>query len=83
MEPEVKINIPIEGLNKKEKLMLRIMWSIDSKEQLNYWINSLTEKDRKIAISLLLLIKYEVLETLIDEDYPEAKEVLSKFTSME
>jgi hypothetical protein len=63
--------------------MLQIMWSIDSKEQLNYWINSLTEKDRKTAASLLLLIQYEVLESLIEDDYSEAKEVLSKFTSLE
>jgi hypothetical protein len=80
---EDKINISIEGLTKKEKFMLQIMWSIDSKEQLNYWINSLTEKDRKTAASLLLLIQYEVLESLIEDDYSEAKEVLSKFTSLE
>ena len=63
--------------------MLQIMWSIDSREQLEDWVNSLSKKDRKTATSLLLLIQYEMIENLMDDDYPDAKDVLSKFTSMD
>lgn len=77
---EAKIHILLEGLSKKETKMLQIMWSIDSKEQLHYWVNSLKPNDRKTATSLLMLIKYEVMEQMLDDEYTEAKEVLSKFT---
>lgn len=59
------------------------MWSIDSREQLGYWITSLKPDDRKIAASLLMLIKYEMIDNIMDDDYTEANEILSKFTLSE
>lgn len=82
-EQEDKINISIQGLTKKQKMMLNIMWSIDSREQMQYWINSLTECDRKIAASLLIILKHEILEELMNDEMFESKEILNKFTSME
>jgi hypothetical protein len=78
-DQEDKINISLDGLTKKEKAMLQIMWSIDSKEQLQYWVSSLDNNDRKTATSLLTLIKYEMIEHMMDDYYTEANEVLSKF----
>jgi len=80
MVPEDKIIISIQGLNRKQKVMLKIMWNIDNKEQLDFWLNSLKENDRKEAVSLLILLKYEIMEELLDDEYIEANEVLSKFT---
>jgi hypothetical protein len=82
-EQEDKILISLDGLTKKEKKMLQIMWSIDSKEQLQYWVSSLNKRDRITATSLLMLIKYEMIEHMMDDDYLEANEVLSKFTLSE
>lgn len=80
---EVKILISLDGLTRKEKKMLQIMWSMDNKEQLQYWVSSLNKRDRMTATSLLMLIKYEMLESMMDDDYTEANEVLSKFTLSE
>jgi hypothetical protein len=82
-EQEDKILISLDGLTKKEKKMLQIMWSIDSKEQLQYWVSSLNKRDQITATSLLMLIKYEMIEHKMDDDYLEANEVLSKFTLSE
>ena len=59
------------------------MWSMDNKEQLQYWVSSLNKRDRITATSLLMLIKYEMMENMMDDDYTEANEVLSKFTLSE
>lgn len=80
---EDKILISLDGLTRKEKKMLQIMWSIDSKEQLQYWVSSLNKRDRITATSLLMLIKYEMLEHMMDDEYTEANELLSKFTLSE
>ncbi len=80
---EVKILISLDGLTRKEKKMLQIMWSMDNKEQLQYWVSSLNKRDRITATSLLMLIKYEMMENMMDDDYTEANEVLSKFTLSE
>lgn len=80
---EVKILISLDGLTRKEKKMLQIMWSMDNKEQLQYWVSSLNKRDRITATSLLMLIKYEMMENMMDDYYTEANEVLSKFTLSE
>jgi hypothetical protein len=80
---EVKILISLDGLTRKEKKMLQIMWSMDNKEQLQYWVSSLNKRDRITATSLLMLIKYEMMENMMDDEYTEANEVLSKFTLSE
>jgi hypothetical protein len=80
---EDKINISIHGLTKKQKLMINVMWSVDSKEQLYYWLDSLSEKDRQEASCLLILLKHELLEDMLEVFYTDAKEVLSKFTLSE
>jgi hypothetical protein len=82
MDPEDKITISIQGLTKRQKLMLNIMWTIDSKKQLHYWLDSLSEPDRQDATCLLILLKQEILEEILDTEYTDAKEVLSKFTSV-
>ena len=81
--PEDKITISIQGLTRKQKLMLNIMWTADSKEQLQDWMSTLSLNDQKVAASLLIMLKHEILEELIDDEMIEAKEVLNKFTSME
>lgn len=80
---EDKILISLDGLTRKEKKMLQIMWSMDNKEQLHYWVSSLNKRDQITATSLLMLIKYEMMEHMMDDEYTEANEVLSKFTLSE
>ena len=79
MVPEDKIDISIQGLTNKQKLMLSIMWNINSKKQLYYWLDALNKEDRQEATCLLIMLKQEILEEILDEDCTDAKEVLSKF----
>jgi hypothetical protein len=71
--------ITIEGLTKRQKKLLQIIWSIDSKEQLFMWVRSLKQSDRDMVSTLLTVISLEVMEDFIDEDFTEANEVLTKF----
>jgi hypothetical protein len=71
--------ITIEGLTRRQKKLLQIIWSIDSKEQLFMWVRSLKQSDRDMVSTLLTVISLEVMEDFIDEDFTEANEVLTKF----
>lgn len=71
--------ITLEGLTKRQKKLLQIIWSIHSKEQLFMWVRSLKQSDREMVSTLLTVISLEVMEDFIDEEYTEANEVLSKF----
>jgi len=71
--------ITLEGLTKRQKKLLQIIWSIHSKEQLFMWVRSLKQSDREMVSTLLTVISLEVMEDFIDEEYIEANEVLSKF----
>jgi hypothetical protein len=78
MQPEDNL-ITLEGLTKRQKKLLQIIWSIDSKEQLFMWVRSLKQSDRDMVSTLLTVISLEVMEDFIDEDFTEANEVLTKF----
>lgn len=78
MQPEDNL-ITIENLTKRQKKLLQIIWSIDSKEHLFMWVKTLKQSDRELVSSLMTLISLEVMEDFIDEEYTEANEVLTKF----
>lgn len=72
----------INGLSRRQKQMLDIMWSLDSKEELYEWINSLkSEREQRMAHVLLTMLMLEGIDEFIQEmdSYPEAMEVLSNF----
>lgn len=72
----------INGLSKRQKQMLDIMWSLDSKEELYAWIDSLkTERERRMAHVLLMMLMLEGIDEFIHEmdSYPQAMDVLSNF----
>ena len=72
----------IDGLSRRQKQMLDIMWSLDSKEELYEWINSLkSEREQRMAHVLLTMLMLEGIDEFIQEmdSYPEAIEVLSNF----
>ena len=72
----------IKGLSKRQKQMLDIMWSLDSKEELYAWIDTLkTEREKRMAHVLLMMLMLEGIDNYIQQmdSYPEAMEVLSNF----
>jgi hypothetical protein len=55
--------ITIEGLNKKQKAIMEILWNCDSMDQAELFIKSMpTFRDRCDAHSLMMLALYETLE---------------------
>lgn len=54
--------ITIEGLTKKQRAILDIMWSMDTKEQVQGFIQSLTTKDQVDATSLMEILIHDSLE---------------------
>lgn len=72
----------IKGLSRRQKQMLDIMWSLDSKEELYSWIDSLkTQKEQRMAHVLLKMILLEGVDEYVADmsEYPEAREVLLNF----
>jgi hypothetical protein len=65
--------ITIEGLNKKQKAILDIMWSMESKEQVQNFILSLPLPDQHDATSLM--------EILIHDSY-EQQGALEQYASL-
>lgn len=71
--------ITIEGLTKKQKAIMEILWNCDSMEQVNLFIRSMpTFKDRCDAQSLMMLALWETLENKggLDEYESDALELL-------
>ena len=57
------MNITIEGLTKKQKAIMEILWNCDSMEQAQLFIRSMpTHRDRCDAHSLMMLALWETLE---------------------
>lgn len=72
----------IKGLSRRQKQMLDIMWSLDTKEELYSWIDSLkTQKEQRMAHVLLKMILLEGVDEYVADmsEYPEAREVLLNF----
>jgi hypothetical protein len=75
--------ITIHGLTVEQKEMLDVMWSIDSVEDFENWINLLDYDDYMMARSLSQLIIAEYLEEAFKSkrynNFAEAKSVIEKF----
>jgi len=69
--------ITIEGLSKKQKAIMEILWNCTSLDQAELFIKSMpTHRDRCDAHSLMMLALYETLEAKdgLDEWEEMAKE---------
>lgn len=75
--------ITIRGLTVEQKEMLDVMWSLDSVEDFENWINLLDYEDYMMARSLSQLIVAEYLEESFKKlrynNFTEAKSALEKF----
>ena len=72
--------ITINGVTKRQKRMLNIMWNLDSEEDYFEWYNSLDEELQKEAELLQRLIIMAELDNDMEKlDTTEAKEVLQQF----
>lgn len=61
--------IQIEGLSKKQRMLADIIWSLDTQDQVQAFIKSLPEKDRKQAVvvtQMMILAFIDEVDT-VDE----------------
>lgn len=72
------MSITIQGITKRQKRMLNIMWNLDSEDDYFEWYNSLDEELQKEAELLQRLIIMAELDNEV-RDTSAAKELLKKF----
>jgi uncharacterized protein YukE len=70
--------IQIQGVSKRQKRMLNIMWNLDSEEDYFEWYNSLDENLQQEAELLQRLVIMAELDNEV-RDTTDAKELLKKF----
>ena len=70
--------ITLNNLTEEQVEMLDIMWELDSYEEYDDWLNTLSKKDRAVAETLQTMVIAEEMETMLG-DCADAKNVLSKF----
>ena len=74
-EREININ----GLTPEEVQMLEMMWNIDSVEDMEDWVASLTREERLMVYRLRLLLITEMIDYDAVQDLTLAKNYLKKF----
>ena len=72
------MSVTIEGVNKRQKRLLNIMWNIDSSEDYEEWKSGLSEELMNEVDTLETLLMYESIEEEL-QSFQDAKNVLSKF----
>ncbi len=70
--------ITIEGVTKRQKRLLNIMWDIDSSEDYEEWKSGLSEELMNEVDTLETLLMYETIEQEL-QTFEDAKQLLSKF----
>ena len=68
--------ISIGGLTKQQIKLLDIIWDFPDAEQFEEWRSTLSLEKAQMVDTLMELVRQEILEELIDEDFTDAKEVL-------
>ena len=75
-------SITIDGLTQEQVILLNVMWTIESEEELYTWKDKLSVRQSKMVDTLIALVVLEQLDAdIIEEpDYSDASEILGKFT---
>jgi len=74
--------ISIDGLTIEQFELLSQMWGFHTEEDLHEWQDTLTLNQSKTVDSLVILILLEHFDRILNMEnvFPEASEVISKFT---
>lgn len=72
--------IEITGLTKKQVMMLDILWSLQTPEEIILWVSTLDDEDQTMALALLKLLHAEMIDQYVNEDtLQDAQNVLERF----
>ena len=72
--------ININGLTPEEVQMLDMMWNIESQEDMQDWVDSLTREERFTVYRLRNLLIAEIIDADNVQDLSLAQQVLKKYT---
>jgi hypothetical protein len=72
-------DIQINGLTPEQVQMLDMMWSIESSDDMDDWLNSLSEREINLANQLKNLLMITLIDETV-EDFEMARTYLQKFT---
>lgn len=72
----------IDGMTPRMQALADIMWNIDTLEELEYWLTTLSQKDAMLCMTIMKCMLHEKIEEDLQElaSYPQASAVLSKFS---
>ena len=83
------MQIEINGLTKRQKVLADVMWNIDEWDQVQVFINSLPKRDRIDCEGILEMMRMCLVEQysdtlkaegVITDEFKEAKELIGKVT---
>lgn len=70
----------LEGLSEKDCRMLDTLWALDTAEELDMFLGSLTDAELQRARALIEMLKLSAIDDMVEamETYPEAMDMLQK-----
>lgn len=74
--------ISINGLTVRQRKMCDKIWTIDSEEEIDSWLQTLTPGRRREAQVLIEMITLAVLDQETPASMPEACEVIDRIRSL-
>lgn len=68
----------LRGLTEEDVKILDAMWAIDTREELQSYLNSLSNRKLRKALTLLEMIKLAFIDDMVEamDTYPEAEMML-------
>ena len=71
--------ITLTHLTSYQVEMLDHMWALESMQEVEEWMSTLSAKDRVLSRTLMQMVMHETIEDLVVEDLSLAREYLSRF----
>ena len=59
--------------------LLDQLWSLESMQEVDEWLSTLSAKDRVLSRTLMQMVMQETIEDLVVEDLSLAREYLTRF----
>jgi len=76
--------IELHGLTQHQVELLDIIWNLDTKSELDDFIDLLDEEDQKMCYTLSELLSIEIMDMALDwiTEFPEADSVINRIKSI-
>ena len=71
--------IVITNLTPHQVDLLDQMWALESIQEVEEWLSTLSAKDRVLSRTLMQIVMQETIEDLVVEDLSLAREYLTRF----